>query len=223
MKNTTRSTSEQPPHNKQATFSTTARPVGADGRAANLAGDSTSARRLRTKLLALCLFALPVMAADVYDFSVPAPVTISSPAGVQSGWGYSLTNESSALWLVTTGLSTGSFQYAVPSSIFDFPDLAPGAMVDVLYDPVTPAGLFQINWDANAPPGFVSSGNFTLSAQWWSGDPLHGGSLISTAPVVTVPYSVGLNPIPEPTTAGLAGLVFLPFLLFLRRRHVRAA
>lgn len=171
---------------------------------------------MHKRLLALCLFALPLMAADIYDFSVPPAVTVSSLVGVQSGWGYSFTNESSSLWLVTTGLSTGSFQYAVPNLIFDFPDLAPGATVEVPYDPITPAGLFEISWDTTVPPGFLDSGNFTLSAQWWSGDPLNGGTLVSSAPVATVPYSVGLNPIPEPATVGLVGLVFLPFLFVFK-------
>ena len=97
---------------------------------------------MHKQLLALCLLAVPALAANIYDFSVPPAVTVSSLAGVQSGWGYSLTNESSSLWLVTTALSSGTFQYAAPNQIFDFPDLAPGTTVNVPYDPITPAGLF---------------------------------------------------------------------------------
>ena len=173
------------------------------------------------RLLTLCLFAIPAMATDIYNFSVPPPVTVSSLAGVQSGWGYSLTNESSSLWLVSTGLSPGTFQHATPNLIFDFPDLAPGATVNVSYDPITPAGLFEIRWDATVPPGFLNSGNFTLSAQWWSGDPLNGGTLVGAAPIATAPYSVGLNPVPEPAGVGLLGLLLPALLMALRRRSGR--
>jgi hypothetical protein len=169
-------------------------------------------RLLRAGSLALCLLAVPMMAADIYDFSVTPPVTVSSAAGAQSGWGYSLINESSSLWLVTTGLSSGTFQYATPNVIFDFPDLAPGATVNMPYDPITPSGLLEIAWDNAVPPGFVNSGNFTLNAEWWSGDPLNGGAFVSSAPTAIAPYSVGLNAVPEPATAGLVGLLLLAVL-----------
>jgi hypothetical protein len=150
------------------------------------------------------------MAADIYIFTVPAAENVSGPAGLSlTGWGYSIHNESSSFWLVTTGLSVGTFLHATPMLLFDFPDLAPGATVNVPYDPVIPAGLYQILWDANAPPGFVNSGTFDLSAEWWNGDPLNGGTLESVAPGASQPYSATFTATPEPATMGLAGLTLL--------------
>ena len=176
---------------------------------------------MRTLLVAVCLSAIPAVATDIYTFTVPDSVTVSSPAGLVTGWGYSLHNESSSLWLVTTDLSTGPFQHATPDLIFDFPDLAPGATVTVPYDPLTPAGLYQIVWDTNAPPGFVNSGIFNLTAEWWNGDPLNGGSLVSSAPSASVPYSASPIAVPEPGSFGLAALAVLGPLAAAACRAVR--
>lgn len=169
---------------------------------------------MRTLLLAICLSALPSLAADVYTFSISPAETVSGPGGepTLTGWGYALQNQSSTDWLVTTGLNAGTFLYATPQLLFDFPDLAPRAGVAVPYDPITPAGLYQILWNQDTPPGFVNSGTFTLSAQWWSGNPTNGGTLIGTAPSTSVPYSASLTPVPEPGTLGLAALVLLGLL-----------
>ncbi len=166
---------------------------------------------MRTILLAICFSALPALAADTYTFNISPAENVSGPGGLftLTGWGYTLQNQSSSDWLVTTGLSVGTFQYATPQLLFDYPDLAPGASVTIPYDPVTPAGLYQILWDGNAPAGFVNSGTFTLSAQWWSGDPLNGGMLVSIAPGQSQAYSASLTPTPEPATLGLTGLFFL--------------
>ena len=59
---------------------------------------------MRSLFIAVCLAAIPMMGADIYTFTVPDGVTITSPAGLLTGWGYSLHNESSSLWLVTADL-----------------------------------------------------------------------------------------------------------------------
>src|SRR6185437_2145415 len=124
---------------------------------------------MRKLLFAVCLSVIPAVAADVYTFTVPAGENVRGPAGLTlTGWGYSLHNDSSSLWLVPTGLSVGTFLHATPTLLFDFPDVSPGATATELYNPVTPSGLYQILWDANAPAGFVNSGTFDLSAQWWN-------------------------------------------------------
>jgi hypothetical protein len=174
---------------------------------------------MRTLVIALCLTAIPAMADDLYTFTVPDAVTVSSAAGVETGWGYSLHNESSSLWLVTTDLSAGTFQHATPNVLFGFPDLGPGATVTLPYDPLMQSGLYQIAWDSNAPVGFVNAGQFTLTAQWWNGDPLAGGSFVKAAPNAIQPYSATVTP--EPSTAGLS-LAFLAVFgaaHFLRRRR----
>lgn len=177
---------------------------------------------MRNLFLVLSLAAIPAMAADIYTFTVSNPVNVGSPAGIMTGWGYSIHNESSTYWLVTTALTADVFQHATPDNIFDFPDIAPGATVTLPYDPAPPAsGLYQILWDSNAPAGFVNSGSFTLSAEWWNGDPLSGGTLVSTAPDVSQPYSATLTP--EPATLGSAAIFFSISCAigFLRRRRSR--
>lgn len=176
---------------------------------------------MRTLLLAICLSALPGMAAEVYSFSISGPENVTGPSGLPTltGWGYTIHNGSSSDWLVTTNLTAGAFLYATPTLLFDFPDVAPGATVDVPYDPVTPAGLYQIVWDTNTPPGSVNSGAFTLSAQWWNGNPVSGGSFLSNAPDTSQPYSASFTTTPEPATVGLAGLALLILSVVVSIRH----
>jgi hypothetical protein len=147
------------------------------------------------------------MAADVYTFTVPDAVTVAGPAGITTGWGYCITTAS--LWLVTTDLSAGTFQHATPDLLFDFPGLAPSATLMLSYNPSTAAGLYQIVRDADAPQGFVNSGTFTLTAEWWNGDPVAGGSFVGTAPIASQSYAASVTPEP-PSIA----LIASPFLLF---------
>jgi len=183
---------------------------------------------MRTLLLAICLSAVPGLAADIYTFSISPAETVSGPGCVPTvtGWGYTLQNQSSSDWSVTTGLNAGTFLYATPQLIFDFPDLAPRASVTVPYDPITPAGLYQILWNQNAPTGFANSGAFTLTAQWWSGDPTNGGTLIGNAPSISQPYSATLTPKPGSTEFVALALLLLGvpgIFRHVRRPHVSRA
>lgn len=178
---------------------------------------------MRTFLLSVLLSVMPVMAADVYSFGVlPGDGSIGAAPGATTGWGYTIENQSNSLWLVTTGLTSGGFQYGTPNLIFDFPDVAPGEAVTVSFDPVTSAGLEEFTWDTSAPLGFVNSGNFSLEAQWWSGDPLGGGGFVSDAPSATQFYSVTAiaTAAPEPATNMLVAAAFLllGFTKVLRHR-----
>jgi hypothetical protein len=185
---------------------------------------------MRTLFLAICLSALPCLAADIYTFNISPAENVSGPGGLftLTGWGYTIQNQSSSDWLVTAGIDASTFLHATPQAIFDFPDLAPGTSVTVPYDPITPAGLYQILWDQNVPAGFVNSGTFTLSAQWWSADPTNGGTLIGTAPNTSQPYSASLTAVPEP---GSKSVVALSLVLLgvtgvfrrVRRSHVSRA
>jgi hypothetical protein len=181
---------------------------------------------MRTLVLAICLSALPGLAANIYTFSVPQAENVNG-IGIPTltGWGYALQNQSSSDWLVTTDLDAGTFLYATPQLLFDFPDLAPGASVTVPYDPITPAGLYQIAWDQNVPAGFVNSGTFTLTAQWWSGDPLAGGKFIADAPSVSAAYRATptITAVPEPGTLGLTALVGLTVLAVAAGRRNSAS
>ena len=177
---------------------------------------------MRNLLITMFLAVLPAAAADIYTFTVPDAVTVSSLAGFTTGWGYSLHNDSTSLWLVTTDLSAGTFQHATPDLLFDFPDIAPGATVTVPYDPVTGAGLYQIVWDTDTPASFINSGTFNLMAQWWNGDPVAGGSFVQNAPNASQSYSATITPEPATVTLmALAGLLLAIPRAFRRRGEIR--
>lgn len=155
--------------------------------------------------LAALLSAVPTIAADIYTFNLlPADGGIAGSPGSTIGWGYTIENESSSLWLVTTGLDSGVFQHDTPSLIFDFPDIAPGETVTVPFNAITSAGLEQLTWDLSAPLGFVNSGRFVLEAQWWDGDPLGGGGFVSSAPNAGQFYRATVTP--EPGTSTVVAL-----------------
>src|SRR5215472_3610945 len=125
-------------------------------------------------LFAAFLFvAVQAAAAEIYDFSVlPEGRAIAGAPASTIGWGYSIHNESTSLWLVTTGLDLGVFQDGTPNLLFDYPALAPGESVTVPFNQADSTGLAELTWDSSAPFGFTNSGTFALTAQWWSGDPL---------------------------------------------------
>jgi hypothetical protein len=159
--------------------------------------------------------------ADSLTFSfgtLPANGAVAGPPGSTVGWGYTVTNNSLADWLVPTALNAGVFlnlNPAVvpnPNVLFDFPIVAPLQTVTLGYTPKT-AGLFEITWASTAPLGFVNSGNFVLSADFYNANPLLNPSAVDLgpAPDVSTPYSAT---VPEPPTLLLlsAGLWALQFL-----------
>src|SRR5205085_7828489 len=92
-------------------------------------------------------------------------------------------------WFESTALNSDSFANGTPTLLFDFPILAPGGTVTEAFDAVNSIGLFELQWDLSVPVGFVNSGNFTLSGQWFDGDPLNGGNFIAVAADIAVRYS----------------------------------
>src|ERR1039457_944852 len=98
----------------------------------------------------------------------------------------------------------GAPSNGTPTLLFDFPILAPGGTVTEAFDSVNSIGLFELQWDVSAPVGFVNTGNFTLSGEWWDGDPLNGGSFIAAAPDIALAYSAtaeqGSSTVPEPSS-----------------------
>jgi hypothetical protein len=103
-----------------------------------------------------------------------------------------------------------------PNLLFDFPDLAPGASVTVPFNASTSAGLLELTWDASSPVGLVDSGTFDLSAEWFNGNPLNGGTMVSIAPGASEPYSATVTP--EPAAIKLTGLITLFGAAMLLRR-----
>ena len=163
---------------------------------------------LRIALGLVFLLAAPPIWADTFTFSlIPPTGDVSGAPGSTVGWGYTITNNSSDYWLVTTDLgATGSFHDGTPMDIFDFPDLAPGGTMTEDFNPAIPTGLYELTWAGNAPGGSANSGNFDLSAQWYNGNPLSGGTFVSDATDQTQPYSASVvASVPEPA----------PFLLLL--------
>jgi hypothetical protein len=166
-------------------------------------------------VLAISVCPLPGFA-DTVSFSlIPADGNVSGPAGSTVGWGYSITNQSATNWLLTSALSADSFTFGTPTLVFDFPVLAPGSTALEAFDSVSDAGLYGLTWDLAAPNDYTNYGSFTLSTQWWGGDPFNGGSFISDAPDSVQTYSATVTEntttTPEPSTLSLT----LPLLALI--------
>lgn len=93
------------------------------------------------------------------------------------------------------------------------------------FDLVNSIGLFELAWDNSAPDGFINSGNFVLSGEWWDGDPVNGGNFIAdaidsgAAYTATVSSSSSSTPEPSSLIMMLAGLG----VLFVTRSRYRRA
>jgi hypothetical protein len=165
--------------------------------------------------------ACPV-SADIIFALLPFDGNLSGAPGSLVGWGYSLANTDSADWYMAADLNSDTFLDGTPTLLFDFPVLAPGATVTEAFDPVSGIGLFQLLWDAGAPVGSVDSGNFTLSGEWWNGDPLNGGSFVATAPDIALAYSATVTSssgvVPEPSTFVLMACGSAILVAFQRAR-----
>lgn len=171
------------------------------------------------------LFTTPPASADAYSFGlIPGNGSVAGPPGSTVGWGYSITNLNpiGGDWLVTTSVSAGLFLNGTPNaSVFDFPVVAPATTITVPFSPVVtaacpspPCGLYGLTWNAGAPVGFTNTGNFVLGAEFWTGDPLAGGTFVAAAPSATQPYSATV--VPEPLSCLL--LVTGLGALWLRRK-----
>jgi hypothetical protein len=165
------------------------------------------------------------LAASTYSFTlVPTDGVIVGGPDQTVGWGYTLSNQSSTDWLLTTAVnSSTSFLYATGAQLFDFPILNPGASVTVSFDATLSAGLFKLTWDANVPIGTENTGLFLLSAEWWDGDPLMGGAFLGLAEDSSQPYvaiaSNASSTVPEPASGALFALgLSSAVALFIVRR-----
>jgi hypothetical protein len=163
-----------------------------------------------------------VALADTYTFSLlPPDGNLMGPAGSTIGWGYSITNDSTTDWLVTDALNADIVQHAILDlSYFDLPIVAPTSTVSEVFDIAPVTGLAALTWDVGAPLGFTNAGNFVLSAEWWNGDPLSGGSFIQDALDETAAYSatVGAPSVTPEPAAVTPLLIALVCLCVLRHR-----
>lgn len=162
-------------------------------------------------------------ASDITLTLIPPDGDVSGPPGSTVGWGYTIINSSSN-WLETLSASAGSFIDGTPDLIFDFPTVAPESFVTEDFSPTTtascsspPCGLYEFTWDSDAPVGTVNSGTFTVSSEYFSGDPANPSSTdLGPAPDASADYSASVSSTvtvtPEPATlllllTGICGLV----------------
>lgn len=149
------------------------------------------------------LFLACPASADIIFNLLPSDGNVSGAPGSLVGWGYSLTNTDTSNWFISTNLNADSFANGTPTLLFDFPIVAPSAVVTESFDSVNSIGLYELLWDSAASDGFRNSGNFTLSGQWWDGDPFNGGNYIADALDIALPYSAtvveGSSTVPEPS------------------------
>jgi hypothetical protein len=114
-------------------------------------------RSIRFTLLGLGLIgACAANPSPVFTFNtVPSSGDISGAPGQTIGWGYSITNEDSADYLVLTNLDSGTFLNGAASGLFDFPIVAPGQTVTENFDALLSQGLYELTWHSDAPDAFV--------------------------------------------------------------------
>lgn len=169
------------------------------------------------------VFVSPVRA-DTFTFSaLPQNGTIAVLPGQTMGWGYSLTNNSTNLWLVTMDLNATTFLFGTgDASPFDFPALPPGGSVTVKYDPSVPAGLYAYTAFKNAPVGSKDFASFTLTAQFWTNDPANGGMFASNAPDQTVNVLAVITPEPRSEYLLLSAGVLILGAAWRRRYQTKA-
>lgn len=170
-------------------------------------------RRMTLLLAAVMLFSLPALADDIALTLIPISGDIAGPAGSTIGWGYTITNNT-ALWIQTEAVDSDAFLNGTPNLIFDFPAVAPGSFVTLDFTMVAtgscafpPCGLYSLTWDTAAPTGFVNSGTFIVSSDFYSDDPNNGGTDLGPAPDASASYSATVtgSAIPEPTSLLLLG------------------
>ena len=154
---------------------------------------------------------------------IPASGEVFGLAGSTVGWGYTITNDTSN-WLVTMGLSADLFQNGAADTFFDFPALAPGTSATVDFVAGV-SGLYQLTWDTTAPTGFVNSGTFILSSDYFDGNPMMGGTDIGPAPDLMAGYSATVTssslPAEPPGVLLLSGgLLLLGALRWRRFLHL---
>ena len=182
--------------------------------------------RLRLRLATLAglvaLLGVPVAWAQNWAAAtLPADGNIGGAAGQRIGWGYQINNPEAALWLVMTSVTADAFNQAAGEALFDLPVLAPGGAVSQSFAGTD--GLYALTWNAQAALGFVNSGVFELTAEWWNGDPLAGGAFVVAAPTLKLDYSaIVTTPVPEATPASmlLLGLASLAVARRLRTNDV---
>jgi len=147
--------------------------------------------------------------ASLWDFStIPANGVVSGPPGSTVSWDYRISNNDPINWLVISGLGVDPFEHGVPYDAFDYPVILPGSFLE--------GRLYEFTWNLTAPVGFTNSGLFTLSADFYDGDPINGG-LVSSGNM-SKPYTANAVPVPPSIFLMASGLVGIWYLRRLRKK-----
>jgi len=160
--------------------------------------------------LAVLFVTAPGLCDDISLTLIPASGNVFGPPGSTVGWGYTVTNNT-AEWIQTMNVSPDPFQNGTPNLIFDFPAVAPDTSVTLDFSLVAtsscafpPCGLYELTWDSTAPRGFVNSGTFTVSSDFFSAQPgTPGATDLGPAPDASAAYSAtvtGTQVVPEPSS-----------------------
>lgn len=153
--------------------------------------------------------------ASLWDFStIPANGVVSGLPGSTVSWDYRISNNDPINWLVISGLAAGLFVQGVPYDAFDYPIIPPV----ILPGSIVFGRLYEFTWNATAPVGSTNSGQFTLSAEFWDGDPFGGGNFFSLAGDMSTPYTANAVPVPPSIFLMASGLVGIWYLRRLRKK-----
>jgi hypothetical protein len=161
------------------------------------------------KLTLLAVLASRMLTASSFSFqTTPLDGVLYGAPGSTLDYGYIIKNPDPNLYLMTTNFTSGTFDHATVFDLFDFPILGPGQMAD--------GDLFQIQLDLSAPVGFTNSGAFVISADFYNGDPLNGGTFVNSADDQIQGYTVIVSP--EPSYTAGAAIVLLALCAVARVR-----
>jgi hypothetical protein len=164
------------------------------------------------------LFATHAARADSLTFTV-TPTDVSGPAGTTVGWGFTITNTSTTMYLDISAIDSTLFLAAdgtADASIFNFPNVAPVDTVTQSYDPADNLGLFQFTWNTGVAVGTTETGTFTLYGAFCpASDPtcVDDGT-VPQGTLATADYTAtvaGAASLPEPSSfllllAGIGGM-----------------
>ena len=158
---------------------------------------------------------------DMFEL-IPGSAITGAP-GSTIGWGYSIT-DTSTNWLQPLGLSATAFGNLNPTAIFDFPAIAPGQTVTETFSTSTlngpcaslPCGFYEVAIPNGTSPETVT-GMFTISSDYYDGDPNAGGSDIGPAADLSSDFAVTVAPSTVPESSSIALLLTALAFMFLGR------
>lgn len=192
------------------------------------------------KRILLTVFFAALVAANLFGDSLvptfalfPNSGTVSGIQGSVVGWGYDITNNDPADWLVlndsfvTGDLSTGTFGTYVDYIASNFIVIGPSSSTgDVAFNQGA-AGTGEFDINAFVPPTTIT-GAVNIDYSLFSQDPnnpnFDPGSFITSGTVsaAAAVQVVGVSTVPEPASVLFTGLALLPVALTgWRRRKFR--